>query len=132
VLVPHYRAGVSTAEVSTPEDHFAGFPRALEVFRAVEHAVATLGDGSVRVTKSQVAFRRRKGFAYLWRPGQYIASDVPAVLSIALPHQITSDRFKEVAHPSSHVWMHHLELREVAEVDDEVRHWLAEAYASAG
>ena len=27
--------------------------------------------------------------------------------------------------------MHHLELREVAEVDDEVRQWLAEAYANA-
>lgn len=86
----------------------------------------------MRVTKSQVAFRRRQGFAYLWRPGQYIASDVPVVLSIALPHEIRSDRFNEVAHPSAHVWMHHLELRDVAEVDDEVRQWLAEAYTSAG
>lgn len=117
--------------VPTPEDHFAGFLRGLEICRAVEHSIATLGEGSVRVTKSQVAFRRRRGFAYLWRPGQYIASDVPAVLSIALPHEIRSDRFKEVAHPSAHVWMHHLELREVAEVDDEVQQWLAEAYASA-
>ena len=29
------------------------------------------------------------------------------------------------------MWMHHLELREVAEVDDEVRQWLAETYANA-
>lgn len=123
---------MGTADVPTPEDHFAGFPQGLQICRAVEHAVATLGDGSVRVTKSQVAFRRRKGFAYLWRPGQYIASAVPAVLSIALPHQIRSDRFKEVAHPSANVWIHHLELRDAAEVDDEVRQWLADAYASAG
>lgn len=123
---------MGTPAAPTPEDHFAGFPRGLEICRAVEHSIATLGECSVRVTKSQVAFRRRKGFAYLWRPGRYIASDVPAVLSIALPRQIRSERFKEVAHPSGDVWMHHLELREVAEVDDEVRQWLAEAYASAG
>ena len=115
----------------TPKDHFAGVPRGLGICRAVEHSIATLGECSVRLTQSQVAFRRRKGFAYLWCPGQYIASDVPAVLSIALPHQIRSDRFKEVAHPSTHVWMHHLELSDGAEVDDEVRQWLAEAYASA-
>lgn len=54
------------------------------------------------------------------------------MLSIALPYEIGSDRFKEVAHPSAKVWMHHLELRDGAEVDDEVRQWLAEAYACAG
>lgn len=30
------------------------------------------------------------------------------------------------------VWMHHIELRDVGQVDDEVCGWLAEAYASAG
>jgi hypothetical protein len=54
------------------------------------------------------------------------------VLSIALPHEVVSDRFKEVVHPSSHVWMHHLELGDAAQVDDEVRAWLQEAYAAAG
>lgn len=122
---------VGTTEVSTPEGYFDGFPRGLEICRAVEHAISVLGVPSAHVSKSQIAFRHRKGFAYLWRPGQYIASDVPAVLSIALPHEIRSDRFKEVAHPSAHVWMHHLELSDVAEVDDEVRQWLAEAYANA-
>jgi hypothetical protein len=123
---------VGITEVSTPEGHFDGFPQGLDIYRAVAHEISVLGVTSVRVTKSQIAFRRRKGFAYLWRPGRYIASNVPAVLSIALPHEVTSDRFKEVAHPTSNVWMHHLELRDVPEVDDEVRQWLAEAYASAG
>ena len=55
---------------------------------------------SVAVTKSQVTFRRRKAFAFVWRPGQYVSSGVPAVLSIAMPHEVTSDRFKEIAHPA--------------------------------
>ena len=85
----------------------------------------------VRVTKSQVAFRRGRGFAYVWRPGQYVNSEVPAVLSIALPREISSDRIKSVAHPSSKVWMHHIELSEVSQIDDEVCAWLAEAYENA-
>jgi len=123
---------MAAATVPTPGELFDGFPKTLAICRAVEHAVDALGEASVRVTKSQVAFRRRKGFAYLWRPGQYVASDVPAVLSIALPDEIESERFKEVAHPDPHVWMHHLELQDVAQLDEQVRAWLAQAYASAG
>lgn len=116
----------------TPEDLFDGFPEGLAVCRAVQQAVATIGDASVAVTRSQVAFRRRRGFAYVWRPGQYVDSDVPAVLSIALPREVTSERFKQVVHPARHVWMHHLELGDATQVDDQVRAWLREAYAAAG
>lgn len=114
-----------------PEDLFDGFPRGLAVCRAVEQAVSSIGAASVAATRSQVAFRRRRGFAYVWRPGQYVDSDVPAVLSLALPREVASDRFKEVVHPSAQVWMHHLELDDAAQVDDQVRAWLREAYAAA-
>ncbi len=115
-----------------PEDLFRGFPEGLAVLRRVQRVVSSIGEASVVASKSQVTFRRRMGFAYVWRPGQYVDSDVPAVLSIALPHEATSERFKEVVHPSRSVWMHHLELDEPGQVDDEVRGWLLEAYASAG
>ncbi|MBJ7357210.1 DUF5655 domain-containing protein [Nocardioides sp.] len=115
-----------------PEDLFAGFPDSLQTYRVVAGVVAGLGRTTTVVSKSQVAFRRRRGFAYVWRPGQYVSSDVPAVLSIALPHEVRSTRWKEVVHPSARTWMHHLELRSAADVDDEVRGWLREAYAAAG
>lgn len=115
----------------TPEDYFAGHPVGLALYRAVEDAVAMLGEASVRVTKSQIAFRRRKAFAYVWCPGQYLTSPVPAVLSIPLPREVASDRFKSVAHPAANVWMHHVELHSTAQIDAEVRGWLAEAYANA-
>jgi Domain of unknown function (DUF5655) len=123
---------VGTNTERSPEDLFRGFPDTLTICRRVEEAVCTIGESSVAVTRSQVAFRRRRGFAYVWRPGQYVDSDVPAVLSIALSREVTSDRFKSVVHPSANVWMHHVELHDGLEVDDQVREWLAEAYASAG
>ena len=116
----------------TPASLFEGVPDGLALYLAVADVVAAVGEAEVRVTKSQITFRRRKGFAYVWRPGQYVKSEVPAVLSIALPRQVASDRFKEVAHPSAEVWMHHLELNDPAEIDDEVRAWLTQAYANAG
>jgi hypothetical protein len=116
----------------TPEGFFAGHDDGLAVYRAVAEAVAALGPCETRVSKSQIAFRRRRGFAYVWRPGQYVASDVPAVLSVALDRRVESSRFKQVAHPAARVWMHHLELRDPLEVDNEVRGWLEESWRIAG
>ncbi|GAB3820560.1 hypothetical protein GCM10028820_26910 [Tessaracoccus terricola] len=113
------------------ESFFQGFPEGLEICRVVREGISAMGEASMTVTKSQIAFRHRRGFAYLWRPGQYVKSDVPAVLSIALPRAVASDRFKEVVHPSPKVWMHHIELREPSEVDDQILEWLTEAHTSA-
>jgi hypothetical protein len=115
------------------EEFFAGHPDALAVFRKVRAVVKTLGPFEVRVTKSQVALRRKRGFAFVWMPGQYLrhpAADV--VLSIALGRPLSSERFKEVAHPAPNRWMHHLEVHDVADIDDEVEGWLAEAATTAG
>jgi hypothetical protein len=115
----------------SPEAFFAGHAESLAVYRAVARTLAGVGDSQVRVTKSQIAFRRRRGFAWVWRPGQYVSSAVPAVLSVALPRRVESGRVKQVVQPSPRVWMHHLELASPDEVDDEVAGWLREAWAAA-
>ena len=116
---------------STPEQVFSGSPRGLELFHAVETMLAAPVPAAMRATKSQVAFRETRGFAYLWWPGRYVDSGVPAVLSIALPRRIDSARFKEIVNPSPGVWMHHLELHDEQELDAEVAGWLREARAAA-
>jgi hypothetical protein len=59
------------------------------------------------------------------------APQAEVVLSIAMDRELTSPRFKEVAHPSPRTWQHHLEIRDVADVDDEIKAWLREAYVHA-
>ncbi|WP_354170573.1 DUF5655 domain-containing protein [Arthrobacter sp. UYEF36] len=120
------------SEDSTPEQVFSGSPRGLDLFHAVEKLLAAPAPPAIRATTSQVAFREKRGFAYLWWPGRYVASEVPAVLSIALPRRISSARFKEIVNPSPGVWMHHLELHDEEELDAEVAGWLLEARAAAG
>jgi Domain of unknown function (DUF5655) len=116
----------------TPEGFFSGRPEALTVFETVRTVLGEHGPFSVRTSKSQVAFRRRRGFAFIWIPGQYPRKPaVKVVLSIALARQEQSPRFKEVAHPAPRIWMHHLELIDASAIDDEVVDWLREAADSA-
>lgn len=111
-----------------PEDLLDGHPVAEAVYEKVRSCLAALGPFEVRTSKSQIAFRRARGFAYLWLPGQYLKDpDAEVVLSIALGRHDRSARFKEVAHPTARHWMHHLELRDPGEIDDEVLAWLREA-----
>lgn len=114
-----------------PADFFADSPAGLVIFEQIARSIAELGEVETRVTKSQIAFRRDVAFAFVWRPGRYVRSSVPVVLSIALPTRLDSPRFKEVAHPSPKVWMHHLEVDDVSQVDDEVRGWLSQAWGHA-
>ena len=48
---------------------FAGHPLGTEVFDRVWAVVGAWPDTTVRVSRSQVALRRRRGFCWLWLPG---------------------------------------------------------------
>jgi uncharacterized protein DUF5655 len=111
-----------------PEDFFAGHPDAHAVFEKVRAVLNQLGPLEVRASKSQVAFRRQRGFAFLWLPGRYLSTPTAeVVLSIALGRHDPSPRFKQVVHPAPTQWMHHLEIRDVDDIDDQVVGWLREA-----
>ena len=54
------------------------------------------------------------------------------VLTVVLGRRDPSPRWKEVLHPARAHWVHHLELHDPAEIDDEVVAWLREAAERAG
>lgn len=110
---------------------FAGERLGLQIFEQIARIIDGLGESEIRVTRSQVSFRHVRTFALVWRPSMYVASNVPVVLSIAAPTMIRSTRFKQVVHPAPRTWMHHLELRDLSDVDEEVREWLADAWRGA-
>ena len=113
------------------EEFFVPDKKAVSIYRAIARPLLSLEGVRVTVSKSQVAFRARRGFAYAWAPRRYVRSDVPIVLSIALREQLESFRFKQVAHPSRSIWMHHVELRLVRDVDPTLIEWLKLAYDEA-
>jgi hypothetical protein len=118
----------------TAEGFFADSLLGLAVLAAVrEDLIETFEDVEVRTSRSQVAFRRRRGFAVLWRPGRYLAHPgAEVVLSILLERRVDSPRWKEVVQPAPGRWQHHLEVRTTDDIDAEVRGWLHEAALGAG
>ena len=114
------------------EAFFAGYEASRPLFDTLLAVVQAIGPAELRVTKSQITFRRRVAFAWAWVPDRYLrGGHAPLVLSVSLRRRDTSPRWKEVVEPSPGRFMHHLELREVGEIDGEVCQWLAEAYAEA-
>jgi hypothetical protein len=126
-------APAAHAEHPDVDRFFDGRPAALDVFRRVRTTLEAAGELSIRVSRSQVAFRRRHGFAYLWLPGRYLSRPAAeVVLTVVLGRRDPSPRWKEVVHPARTHWVHHLELHDPAEIDDEVVAWLREAAERAG
>lgn len=115
------------------EQLFQGHEISARLFAAVRAAIAEVGPADVRVTTSQIAFRRRTGFAFAWMPNMYLRKGgVPLVLTIGLRRRDDSPRWKQVVEPAPGRFTHHLELRSEDDVDDEVLAWLREAWEQAG
>ena len=115
------------------DEFFSGQPVSRQIFEAVRQAVATIGLAEVVISKSQVAFRRRRIFARLWIPAQYLHRPAASlVLTLGFPSRDPSPRWKQIVEPAPGRFTHHLELTSPAEVDAEVCRWLQAAWTAAG
>jgi len=113
-------------------DYFAGQDESLRIFEALHSEVDALGSSRIHITKSQVAFRQRRAFAWAWMPGAYLrGKQAPLVLTLALRHRSPSPRWKQIVEPAPGRFTHHMALYSSAEIDDEMRAWLQEAWADA-
>jgi hypothetical protein len=112
----------------TLEEFFEGQELSRQLFDVLRIMLEELGPMELRVTKSQIAFRRGKAFAWAWMPGKYLRREAaPLVLSVSLPERDASPRWKSIVEPAPGRFMHHLELYAIDEIDDEVRAWLQAA-----
>ncbi len=117
----------------TLDEFFAGQDLSRQLFEVVAAAIDAIGPADMRVSKSQVSFRRKRAFAWVWTPGRYLRGKVaPLVLTLALGSRHPSPRWKEIVEPSPGHFTHHLELFSADDVDEEVCSWLAAAWERAG
>jgi hypothetical protein len=116
----------------TPGDFFGDDQVARSLFDALAKEVARFGQASVRVSKSQIAFRRRKNVAVVWMPGMYLDNPgAPLVLTLSFDKKDDSPSWKEVTRVSPDRFTHHLELRRVEDIDAQVKGWLHAAWEAA-
>lgn len=117
----------------TLDEFFEGFESSRPIFDAVSQMVSSVGSSSVRVSKSQIAFSRRRAFAWAWVPARYLPqSTVPLVLSVALDRRDESALWKQIVEPAPGRFMHHLELTQASDLDAQVLTWVTEAWKLSG
>jgi hypothetical protein len=116
----------------TVDEFFEGHEQSRQLFEAVLGEVNKLGSAELRVTKSQIAFYRRKAFAWVWIPDKYLRGKVaPLVLTFSFHKRDFSPRWKQITKISPARYTHHLELHSVEDIDQDVRGWVAEAWTAA-
>lgn len=114
----------------TLDEYFKDQAESRKLFEAVHKSVNAIGPAELRVTKSQVAFRRKKAFATVWMPAKYLhRKAAPLVLTLGFRKRDASPRWKEIVEPKPGWFTHHLELHSTKDIDDEVREWLRAAWA---
>lgn len=117
----------------TLDEYFKGYPESRWLFESLREMIESIGPVEIRVTKSQVAFYRRKAFAWAWIPGKYLRQrSASLVLTLGFNHKDRSSRWKQIVEPTPGRFTHHLELYSPADIDDEVDGWLHEAWEKAG
>ena len=84
----------------TLDEFFAGQADSRRLFEALQAAIETIGPVELRVSKSQVSFRRRVAFAWAWMPSQYLRRPAaPLVLTLSLRQPDPSPRWKSIVEP---------------------------------
>jgi hypothetical protein len=117
----------------TPGDFFADNPAGEELFDEIRRVIDSIGKSMMRVSKSQIAFRRKRNFAIVWWPRQYLKrATAPLVLTLSLSERDPSPRWKEITEAAPRRFTHHLELRQKHDIDGQVKDWLREAWGAAG
>ncbi len=101
-----------------------------EYFR---HYICGLGDVEVSQTKAQASFGSSRKFAWAWLPQLWIANAPKEglVISFRLDHPVEHPVIKECLEPSPGNWMHHVEVANPSDLDENLRGWLRQAYELA-
>lgn len=106
------------------EHHFAGKPAEVRaLYDAFVAEVEALGPVTVLPEKTRIAFQVRMSFAQVTPRTQWLDGHV------VLARRLESPRFRSVQTFSPRNHLHAFRITSPADIDDELRGWLAEAYA---
>ncbi len=118
--------------VQEPERFFAPYPHGLPLLARLRAILESFGPVEVNATKTQVSFRARRRFAWLWVPQMALKRGPPDVfLAFDLARRVTSPRIKESVEVRPGHWVHHMRIGSVDDLDGEVQGWLRQSFEDA-
>ena len=112
---------------------FSGHEAAIPIYEKLENRIlAAIPDVKVKVSKTQISFSHKRGFAFVSFNPCRRAKERPEVwmtVSFGLRYQKQSPRIDVATEPYPNRWTHHVMVGSVDEIDDELMAWLIEAAA---
>src|SRR4030042_293496 len=106
------------SSMTSLDEFFGAHLESRRLFDVLHRRIEAIGFSEISVTKSQIAFRRKKAFAWAWIPGKYLrGKTAPLVLSLSFQDRDSSQRWKEIVEPAKGRFMHHLEINSAADID---------------
>ena len=112
---------------------FSGHEGAIPIYEKLEAAVlAEFPDVKIKVSKTQISFSNKQGFAFVSFNPCRRAKERPAIwmtISFGLGYQKQSPRIDVATEPYPGRWIHHVMVGSVDEIDEELMAWLMEAAA---
>lgn len=116
----------------TLEGFFEGRPESLCLFHNVREYIETLGPVKMDVMKTQISFGAGRKFAWVWLPQMWVNRPEGSItLTFALPRRVEHPKIEQAVEPRAGFWTHHVIFEKEVDLDDDLRRWLAEAYAFA-
>lgn len=110
---------------------------ALPLYEGLEEQIlAQIPDVKIKVSKTQITFANRRGFAFVSFNPVRKAKERPEVwmtVTFGLSYRKESPRIDVATEPYPNRWTHHVMVRSPEEIDGELMDWIREAAAfSAG
>jgi hypothetical protein len=104
------------------------------LFGLVNRFLISLGSVESATRKTQVSFKHRRAFAWIWLPQLWIKKQPRGsiTLTFGLDHKVRDRRIKESVEPYPGRYTHHVVITRAAEFDARVKIWLREAHRLAG
>lgn len=114
----------------TVEGLFTGRAEALALFHSVREFIESLGPVKIEAMKSKISFGTKNKFAWVWlpRPWDKKRPENSIVLTFGLGRRIEHERIAQAVELYPGRWTHHVIIENEADLDEDVREWLNEAY----
>ena len=116
---------------------FRDHPETLTIYEVLEKEILSrIPDVKIKVSKTQISFSNKRGFAFVSFNPCRKAKDRPPVwmtVSFGLEYRKESPRIDVATEPYPNRWTHHVMVGSKEEIDDELVDWICEGAAfSAG
>lgn len=114
-----------------PGAFFAACPQAEPLYKTLlERMMEALPPFELRMSRTQISFYNRYGFACVSLPRRRLKEGQRAYLTVSfgLGRRDEHPRIAQIANPYPGRYTHHLEITDASGIDAELMAWLKEAY----